>query len=273
MNKKPPSSSKPKEIPPETVDFLDFFRNSIGSIATFFSVGYGAIIIISISYNVGFFKYVNPEFINLITLGDYADNVIDNMWLFLIFGSIFFGSTLGATKRHNEKKFKVIAFLGTALLIFSIYIFSKGEQNNHFWHSIGYLFSTKQTLWSIILFVGFIILIIGIVAYVFSSAFINNILPKYTTSIIAIVLFWILVITPYIFGMSTAIYEKEIVCSKDYKYQKVDLITIADNLKDVSIIKTTSKGLLVRIFKENNSNESNYIMVHWNDIRRIIYKN
>ncbi len=28
--------------------------------------------------NVGFFKYINPEFINLITLGDYVDNVIDN---------------------------------------------------------------------------------------------------------------------------------------------------------------------------------------------------
>lgn len=73
--------------------------------------------------------------------------------------------------------------------------------------------------------------------------------------------------------MSTAIYEKEIVISKDYKYQKVDLITSADDLKNVSIIKTISKGLLIRIFKENNSTDSNYIMVHWNDIRRIIYKN
>ena len=121
--------------------------------------------------------------------------------------------------------------------------------------------------------VSFIILILGIIAYGFSSAFINNILPKYTTSIIAISLFWALVITPYIFGMSTAIYEKEIVISKDYKYQKVDLITSADDLKNVSIIKTISKGLLIRIFKENNSTDSNYIMVHWNDIRRIIYKN
>jgi hypothetical protein len=273
MNKKLPSSFKPQNIPPENVDFLGFFKNSIASIATFFSVGYGAIIIISISYNVGFFKYINPEFINLITLGDYADNVIDNMWLFLIFGSIFFGSSLGATKNHNEKKFKAIAFLGAALLILSIYIFSKGEENNHFWHSLGYLFSAKQILWSVILLVGFIILIIGIVAYGFSSAFIKNILPKYTTSIIPIVLFWILVVTPYIFGMSTAIYEKDIICSKDYKFQKVDLITIAENLKNVVIIKTTSKGLLIRIFKENNSTDSNYIMVHWNDIRRIIYKN
>ena len=73
--------------------------------------------------------------------------------------------------------------------------------------------------------------------------------------------------------MSTAIYEKDIICSKDYKFQKVDLITIAENLKNVVIIKTTSKGLLIRIFKENNSTDSNYIMVHWNDIRRIIYKN
>ncbi len=273
MNKKPPSSSECKDIPPETLDFLEFFKNSIASIATFFSVGYGAIIIISISYNVGFFKYINPEFINLITLGDYADNVIDNMWLFLIFGSIFFGSSLGATKYHHEKTFKTVAFSGTILLIFSIYIFSQGEQNSHFWHSIKYLFSSKQILWSIILLVSFIISILGIIAYGFSSAFINNVLPKYTTSIIAISLFWILVITPYIFGMSTAIYEKEIICSKDYKYQKVDLITIADDLKDVSIIKTTNKGLLIRIFKENNSTDSNYIMVHWNDIRRIIYKN
>ena len=60
---------------------------------------------------------------------------------------------------------------------------------------------------------------------------------------------------------------------EDYKFQKVDLITIAENLKNVVIIKTTSKGLLIRIFKENNSTDSNYIMVHWNDIRRIIYKN
>ena len=100
----------------------------------------------------------------------------------------------------------------------------------------------------------------------------NKVLPKYTTSIIAIVLFWILVVTPYIFGMSTAIYEKDIICSKDYKSQKVDLITVAEKLKNVAIIKTTSKGVLIRIFKENNSTYSNYIMVHWNDIRRIITK-
>jgi len=73
--------------------------------------------------------------------------------------------------------------------------------------------------------------------------------------------------------MSTAIYEKDIICSKDYKSQKVDLITVAENLKNVAIIKTTSKGVLIRIFKENNLTYSNYIMVHWNDIRRIIYKN
>ena len=43
-------------------------KETLGSTATFFTLVYGVVLVLSMSYNVGYFKYIHPQTVNLMSL-------------------------------------------------------------------------------------------------------------------------------------------------------------------------------------------------------------
>ena len=77
-----------KESSPKTnanVDVLGGINEVGSSIGSFFTISYGIVLTLSISYNIGYFRHLQPQIVNLMTLSDYINGTIHNIWFFLIF--------------------------------------------------------------------------------------------------------------------------------------------------------------------------------------------
>jgi hypothetical protein len=263
----------PGDIKPETVSFLKTLKDSVGTISMFFSFGYGMLLILSFSYNVGYFKYISPQIVEVMKLGDYVEDTLDNLWFLLIFLCIFFSTSLGAAKQHKDEQFPWVTTFGVVAICASIYVFTRGEIENKFWHSIKYIAGAEGKYELIVTSIVIGIIIVTIAAYRFSSAYVRNQLPKYTPSIAAVISFTLIVTIPYCVGLIKGRYEREVVTSRDYRAQEVDIIYTNEKLlKDVYIIKSLDRGLVIREFLQPNLPESRFMLITWGEIKRIQYK-
>jgi hypothetical protein len=59
-------------------------KEAVGSLLSFFSIMYVIILAASMSYNIGYFKYINPQMVDLMTLNDYIDDTVHNIWFFYL---------------------------------------------------------------------------------------------------------------------------------------------------------------------------------------------
>src|SRR4051812_42277428 len=73
-------------------------KEAVSSLLSFFSIMYIIILAASISYNIGYFKYINPQIVDLMALDDYVDDTIHNIWFFLVGALLFFSSSLAFIK-------------------------------------------------------------------------------------------------------------------------------------------------------------------------------
>jgi hypothetical protein len=266
-------SPVPGDIKPETVNFLKTLKDSVGTISMFFSFGYGMLLILSFSYNIGYFKYINPQIVEMMKLGDYVEDTLDNLWFLLIFLCIFFSTSLGAAKQHKDEQFPWVTTFGVAAICTSIYAFTRGEIDNKFWQTIKYIAASEQKFDLIIALIVIGVIVAAIAGYKFSTAYVRNKLPKYTPSIAAILSFTLIVTIPYCVGLIKGRYEREVVTSRDYRAQEVDIIyTNEQLLKDVYIIKSLDRGLVIREFLQPDSSESRFILINWGEVKRILYK-
>lgn len=265
-----------EQIPPETISFMHTLKESIGSLSVFFSVGYTILIVISISYNLGYFKNINPQFIELMSIGDYINDTLDNLWFFIIFICLMFSSSLGATKRHDDSQFPLVISTAIVILLATIYTMFKGRLENKFLYIIRTMLPNDIVFYALVFIVLIIIILLSVLAYRFSYNFAKRRLPKYTASIACMLMFTFIVLLPYAFGISKSDYENELITKGDTRIHSVDIFTAnnAQVLKGVYIVKELDKGVIVREYVAGlGSNESNLIFVHWNDIKRIQYQN
>jgi hypothetical protein len=243
----------------------------LGSSATFFSIIYAIILTLSISYNVGYFKQINPQIVGLMGLGDYIDDSIHNLWFFLLAALLFFSSSLAFIKiKRNVEIYKLIIFGGFALTT-SSYFLLKGINYSKFWPAIKKLMvneSTSLYMWVIATLIVMLIFLI----YRISINIMKNNLSSSSLGITPIIVFVIIVLMPYLGGMMQGYIEINYGEKKDYSIYAVDVTFANDSmLKEVFLVKALDKGVLVRKFKEEDYS-SKFILLHWGSIKYISYR-
>lgn len=263
-----------QHIPPETVSFLHILKESLGSFSTFFSVGYAILLILSITYNLGYFKNINPQFIELIGISDYINDTLDNLWFFIIFMSLIFSSSLGATRKHSDTQFSTVITTAGIVLLLTLYIMFKGGLENKFFYILRSIVPNALVFYILVSVVLTLVISLSIFAYRFSYSFANRRMPKYTPSMVCIFVFVLIVLIPYALGISKSYYEKELITKQDIRIHFVDILTTNNGqiLKGVYIIKELDKGVIINEYTGKEPSESNFVFIHWNDIKRIYYK-
>jgi hypothetical protein len=209
------------------------------------------------------------------SIGDYINDTLDNLWFFIIFVSLMFSSSLGATEKHNDSQFPLVVSTGIIILLMTIYAMFKGGLENKFLYIIRTMVPNDIIFYILILIALILIILLSISAYRFSYKFVKKRVSKYTPSIACILIFFFIVLVPYAFGISKSNFEIELITRGDTRIHSVNIITSnGDILKDIYIIKELDKGLIVREYLAGlDSSESNFIFVHWNDVKRLKYKN
>lgn len=261
-------------IPPETISFLHILKESAGSISSFFGVGYSILIIISITYNLGYFKNINPQFTELMVVGDYVNDTLNNLWLFIIFWSLALSSSLGAAKKHTDAEFPIVVTSGIIVALVTIYSMLTGELENKFFYIIKGMAPNIIVYYLYITILLFFITLLSIVAYKFSYEFAQQRMPKYTPSLICIFVFIFIILLPYALGAFKSSYEKDQIIKGKFNKSPVNILTNIEGyvLKNVYIVKELDKGLIIR---EDVAGlefiESKYAFIHWNRILQVYY--
>ncbi len=243
----------------------------LGSSATFFSIIYAIILTLSVSYNVGYFKQINPQIVDLMGLGDYIDDTIHNLWFFLLAALLFFSSSLAFIKiNRNVEIYKLIVF-GSFALIISSYFFLKGIYYSKFWPAIKKLMvneSTSLYMWVIVT----LIVMLTFLIYRIAINIMRNSLSSYSLGITPIVIFIIIVLMPYLGGTLQGYIEINYGEKKDYSVYAVDVAFADDSiLKEVFLVKKLDKGILVRQFQEKDD-ICKFIFFLWGSIKYISYQ-
>jgi hypothetical protein len=186
-----------------------------------------------------------------------------------------FSSSVGATKSHDDSQFPQVVSAAIVIFFTTIYTMFKGSLENKFLNIIRSMLPNDIAFYTLIFVVIILLVLLSISAYKFSYNFARRRLPKYTPSIASILAFSLFVLVPYAFGMLKSNYETELITKNDTRIQSVDILTATHEktLKDVYIVKELEKGLIIREFGVNlTSRESDYVFLHWNDIKRVYYK-
>ncbi|MFN7038387.1 MAG: hypothetical protein ACK4OM_02305 [Alphaproteobacteria bacterium] len=260
----------------QTTDKSATIKENINSVGGFFSLSYAVILIVSISYNVGYFKFINPQIVDLMTLSDYVNNTLHNVWLFLIPVILFYSGSLAYIKKKLGSHFTQFVLLGITVLLIALYAFLKGSSRATIWpvleSFIGEIYITPIIAISIIL----IPVIIAYAIYKFSSAFLKDKLPQYTISIFPIIIFILLVFIPYIGGLLQGKLETQNFGNSKYKCHSISITHFNKQiLENVYILKHVEKGLIVRHFLDSDDDyaKSEFLFINWSDIVKISYDN
>jgi hypothetical protein len=256
-----------------TNNFLQAMRESVGSLATLFSVGYSLLIVISIAYNIGFFKYINPQFVYLMGIGDYLNDTLDNLWYFILFVSLIFSSSLGGTARGRRIRLPLIVLAGVLVLYVTIYSMFTGGLENKFFYVLKVLLPNSFLFTAVIVAGGMMVIMLGALIYQLSFHVTYPYLAPYMPAIASILIFVLVVLLPYMVGMSKSRYEREQLVGADMQPHKVNILTIhQDTLKEVFIIKRLDKGLILRQFYNNpQTSDSAFFFLSWNEVIKIEY--
>jgi len=250
-------------------------KDTVGSITSFFSIAYAILLTISMAYNIGYFKYINPQLVELMSIGDYVSDTIHNVWFFLLAGILFFCSSLAVIKKRVGEEFYNITIFGFLTLIASSYFLLKGIHYSKVWPTLKTLFSIPSFLSLFIITSIFVLFLISFLVYKLSSQVIREGIPIYSVGIMPVIIFFVLVLAPYIGGMAQGYIESQYLMNKDYKIQAVEIVTGEKNERNKKsfIIKTIDKGIIVRQFNPTDPESHGvFRFINWNDIKYINYK-
>lgn len=249
---------------------------TLGSIASYSSTIYIILLTLSICYNIGYLKQINPQIIDLIELGDYINDTIHNIWLFLLGALIFFMGSLLLVKINVSEAYNKVLVFGIFAFIVSLHYLLKGTYSSKFWPIISKsLENNNETLLTVFLYIIILFVSISFIYYAITFR-VNKDKEKgaISTGIAPILMFLILVLIPYIAGMSQGYIENKYLTKEDYQdVHSVNIyITPGDEiLKNVYIVKKLNKGLIIRNF--NNQEEiDSFNFINWNNIKYIAYE-
>ncbi len=256
--------------------FVKPIAEKLSSIAGYSGTIYIITLTLSICYNIGYLKQINPQIIDLIELSDYINDTIHNIWFFLIGALVFFIGSLDSVKAKAEEEFNKILLFGIFAFIISVHYLLKGIYDSKFWPMMKKLLDEDYDP-SLTLYLYLVIMIVGIVAiYCLMAAKIVNNGKKnaVSASIAPILIFFTLVLMPYIGGMSQGYIENKYLTKEDYQAAHPVNIRLASGdeiLKDVYIVKELSKGLVIRQFNHGEENDT-FRFVNWAYIKSVTYK-
>jgi hypothetical protein len=249
---------------------------ALGSATSFFGTIYGIVLVLSLSYNIGYFKQINPQIVDLMEIIDYINETIHNMWFFLLGALLFFSSSLAFVTTRIGGHFYKTLVIGTFAFIVSGYFLLKGIYYSKFWplirQSLGGSLSTSTIIIVSLLFAIFMVLVLIYkisIKVMDKSKSINNDFIGITP----IIIFLLLVLMPYIGGITQGYIENKYLTKEDYdKIHSVDIELVFNNeaFKNVYIIKLLNKGLIIRQFKEISKDK--FIFLPWPSIKAITYK-
>lgn len=247
-------------------------KESFKSATTFFSIAYAIILSLSICYNIGYFRYLNPQIVELMTLSDYIHDTIHNIWFFLIAGLLFFCSSLGAIKKQLNSEFNILVSIGLIIFTISSYIFIQGITKSKLWPALKLFASSSLTVTSLIVIIVIFVIIISVISYKFAFKVSKKDISTQTISIIPLIAFLLIVLLPYFIGMSCGYLETKYLKEKDYQAQTVNIVSLSDEIENevVVIIKSIEKGLVVRKFIDQQISE--FVLLSWGDIKQINYQ-
>lgn len=246
-------------------------KENVNSISGFFSLSYAIILIASISYNVGYFKYINPQIVDLMTLSDYINNTIHNVWVFFIPVILFYSGSLAYLKKRMGENFWQLIVFGITVLVISSFTFLKGISKEKIWPIFKtFLGETNANL----AIISAIILITALSAYFiyrFSKAFLKDRLPKYAVSFFPIFSFILLVFIPYVLGSTQGQMENGSIEVSKYQCHTISIMTSDRKVIDnIYILKHIDKGLIIKNLT-NQEIQNTFFFLSWNEIFRIIY--
>lgn len=247
---------------------------TLGSITSFSGTIYIIIITLSICYNIGYLKQINPQIIDLIELGDYINDTVHNIWLFLLGTLIFFGASLSLGKEDlSRAPNKTLVFGGFSFIV-SVYYLLKGTYYSKFWPVIRQILENNAKLVVIYIIVVFTVFASLIYLYQGLMRYLRNKISSTSMGFSSIIIFLLLVLMPYVGGITQGYIENKYLTQENYQLiHSVDIYLIPGDeiLKDVYIIKKLNKGLIIRQFDEVEG-EDEFIFVNWNNIMLITYK-
>jgi hypothetical protein len=251
---------------------LNSLAEILSKAASFFSVTYAIILTLSISYNVGYFKEINPQIVDLMGLGDYIDDTIHNLWFFLLAALLSFSSSLAFLRiKRNIEFYKLIVF-GSFALIMSSYFLLKDVYYSKLWPTIKKLLINESITLYMWLIAILILTLIFLIYYSVTRLTKHNLDPA-SLGVIPIIIFFIIVIMPYLGGLIHGYIEIKEVQKKEFFAYSVKITLVNDEvMKNVFISKKLDKGILIRQFKEED-NDSKFLFISWGAVKHITYYN
>lgn len=249
-------------------------KENFHSISSFFTLAYGVILTLSISYNIGYFKYINPQIHDLMTLTDYIDASTHHLWFFLLAIILFFTGSLAFVKKRLDQEFGQVLMVGIFSLIVSLVCFFQNSHYSKLWPTIKMIIYNTKLLPIFILSIALIGCLISFIIFklTFNSAN-KKTIPVYSVSIMSICIFLLLVLVPYLSGMVQGHIEANYLTPSDYEKQSVNIKLAEHDFKDVFIIKHIDKGLIIRQFNASkHSSKSQFLFIELSSIEYITYK-
>ena len=245
---------------------------TIGSFAGLLSVIYGIILTLSMSYNIGYFKELNPQIIELMTLGDYINDTIHNLWFFIIGLLILFGCFLAVLKMQKKDSFYIISLVGIFTFIVSSAFLLKGFYHSKFWPTIKVLLLSNESTIIRLTIISALILCITFLVYKFTIKIIKHTMSDIALGLSPLILLMLLIIMPYLGGITHGYIENKFLERADYATYSVSITTLPKEelLNDLYIIKKIEKGLILR--KCHAPSSEGVIFLNWNNIKTIKYE-
>lgn len=249
---------------------------TFGSISSYSTTIYIIILTLSISYNIGYLKQINPQIIDLIELSDYLHDSIHNIWFFLLGALIYFIGSLNLVKENISDEFSKIVMFGIFSFSISLYYFLDGIYSNKSWPVIKKLLEGNNGP-SLTIYLYLTIISVSIIFISYLLVFKRKNYKEKTailTSVIPILMFLIFVLLPYISGMAKGYIENNYLTEEDYNIvHSVNIHFISGDkiLKDVYIIKKLNKGLIIRKFNDTPEGRDDFSFINWDNIMSIRY--
>lgn len=253
-------------------------KRTLVDIPRYTTICYLIILTLSITYNIGYLKQVNPQLIDLMEIGDYFNSTIHNIWFYLFGAIIFFTFSLTSVRSRVKERYIDAMIFGIFTFTISIYFFLKGFYYSKFWPTFYQFFKINSRENNLSALAIILLLIISLTLIYF--VFLKVTKKKLPNAIIATTMplaFLFFVLMPYIGGMLEGYIETKYLSSKDYN--RVNSVSIKLNvedqiLKDVYIIKILGKGIVIRQFINNLDQEGEkFRFINWGSILDITYKN
>ncbi len=120
-------------------------KETLGSVISFSGAVYVIILTLSICYNIGYLKQINPQIIDLLEISDYIDATIHNIWFFLLGAILFFSGSLAFIKMRVREEFNKVLTFGVFTFIISAYFLLKGVYYSKYWPTLSQMINNNPS--------------------------------------------------------------------------------------------------------------------------------